>query len=177
MGEGMIGIIITAYNDLGSSLIRNVKRILKEDIEITACDFMESDSEEILKYKLELAIAKYSRCDEIFILSDIFGATPFNIAAKLAAENPKIKVISGVCTTMVIYLVVGNKDEYFLSEVEEDTAKQMLEKNPKTKLISKVHGSDGKYVVFGNRKDYFYPEIDEVIEETKASIKYFTIDE
>lgn len=169
----MIGIIITAYNDLGSSLIRNVKRIVKEDIEVTACDFMESDNDEILKFKLKLAIDKYSGCDEIFILSDIFGATPFNTAAKLATENPKIKVISGVCTAMVIYLVVGNKDKYFLSEVKEDTAKQMLEKKHKMKIISKVHDSEGKYIVLGNKKDYFYPKIDKIIEETKSSIKYF----
>jgi len=98
----MIGILIIAHDALADALIKAVAHILGgrppqvETIAVIPTD----DSTELLPAARE-TVRKLDSGDGVLIFSDIYGATPCNLAARLLAPG-RVEVIAGVNLPMLV---------------------------------------------------------------------------
>ena len=98
----MLGILIIAHGNLGHSLLECAKHVLGELPErVAAIEVYMFDTEATMISRLWPAVEAIDSGDGVLILSDIFGATPCNIAARLM-ERGKVEAISGVNVPMVL---------------------------------------------------------------------------
>ena len=98
----MVGILIIAHGELGESLIRCASHVMGsrphrlENIAVTTMD----DPQQILA----LALARIDAIDQgegVLVMSDVFGATPSNIACKLLVPG-RVEGVSGVSLPMLV---------------------------------------------------------------------------
>jgi PTS system ascorbate-specific IIA component len=98
----MIGIMIIAHDTLGESLVRAVTHVLGqrpqqfEAFAVTAAD----DPLQLLPRARE-TVARLDTGDGVVIFSDIYGATPCNLACKLLAPG-RIEGLAGVNLPMLV---------------------------------------------------------------------------
>jgi len=98
----MIGILIVAHDTLGDSLVRAVTHVLGtrppqfEVLSVAATD----DPTLLLPQAREL-VARLDTGDGVLIFSDIYGATPCNLACKLLKPE-KVEGVAGVNLPMLV---------------------------------------------------------------------------
>jgi PTS system ascorbate-specific IIA component len=98
----MVGILIVAHGTLGESLIHCVSNVMGSrppqlmQIGVTVHD----DPQAILPQALKL-VKQLDQGKGVLVLSDIYGATPCNIAAKLLIPG-KVEGVAGVNLPMLI---------------------------------------------------------------------------
>lgn len=101
----MIGFIITGHGNFATGLLSSVSLVAGEQEGIMGVDFLESYSTDDLKEKLLSAMEALERdCDEIMILSDLKGGSPFNVSVTIKMEKPErsIEVLCGTNFPMVL---------------------------------------------------------------------------
>lgn len=91
----MNGVILTAHGNFSSGLYSGLKLIAGEMDNVKVVDFLENDGTEGLDKKLTEALESFKEYDNIIILSDLAGGTPFNRSVLLTNENNNIKVLAG----------------------------------------------------------------------------------
>jgi len=98
----MIGILLITHEDLGESLIRCATHVLGNNqsqlIHINVS--IQDDPEQVIN-KARGFIKEIDSGNGVLILSDIYGATPSNIACKLIVPG-KVDCISGVNLPMLV---------------------------------------------------------------------------
>jgi PTS system ascorbate-specific IIA component len=98
----MIGIMIIAHDTLGEALVRAVTHVLGsrppqfEAMSVRAAD----DPAQLLPRAREM-VARLDTGDGVVIFSDIYGATPCNLACKLLSSG-KIEGMAGVNLPMLV---------------------------------------------------------------------------
>ena len=98
----MIGILIVAHDTLGESLVRAVTHVLGtrppqlEVLSVAATD----DPADLLPAAREL-VARLDTGKGVLVFSDLFGATPCNLAAKLMKPG-RVEVVAGVNLPMLV---------------------------------------------------------------------------
>jgi PTS system ascorbate-specific IIA component len=98
----MIGILIIAHDTLPESLVKAVTHVLGqrppqfETLSVAASD----DPFDLLPDARE-RVRKLDTGDGVLIFSDIYGATPCNLAGKLVAPG-HVEVIAGVSLPMLV---------------------------------------------------------------------------
>jgi PTS system mannose-specific IIA component len=98
----MVHLIIMAHAELANSFVVCVKHILAKEIDnLHIVSVKKTDSIEHILEKSSHMINTIGIDNEILILTDIFGATPSNIANKLLIKN-KIELITGLNLPMLI---------------------------------------------------------------------------
>ena len=99
-----VGILIVTHPGVGSALAHSAQRIMGEASLKTFCLDIPVDSDvERTEHEISQALANLDAGDGVIILSDIFGATPNNLARKFAAPG-HVHIISGVNLPMLIRL-------------------------------------------------------------------------
>ena len=98
----MIGILIVAHGRLGESLVDAVTHVLgARPPHFDVFPVAATDDPLALLPKARGVVAGLDTGDGVAILSDIYGATPCNLAAKLA-ETGHVEVIAGVSLPMLV---------------------------------------------------------------------------
>jgi PTS system ascorbate-specific IIA component len=102
MCTGMIGVLIMAHDRLGESLADAVTHVLGARPPQFDVFPVESDDDPLtLLPKARDAVAALDTGDGVAILSDIYGATPCNLAVKLAQAG-HVEVLAGVSLPMLV---------------------------------------------------------------------------
>ncbi len=129
----MIGIIVTGHGGFAAGMEKNVKMLAGADAQLAAIDFMEGMTPEELSEKLKAQIGAYASCAQVLILTDLVGGTPYNCAATLSVEEPKIRVIGGVNSALLMEAcmcnVIGEEPEdpdQFAEELIEHAREGMI---------------------------------------------------
>ncbi|MBP9743001.1 MAG: PTS sugar transporter subunit IIB [Burkholderiales bacterium] len=107
----MINIVIIAHSEIAHSFAYCVEHILNKRIDnlhIVAVKKAE-DTDDVLARAREL-LDKTEDNQGILILSDLFGATPYNIAQRLVVPG-KIELISGLNLPMLIRAISYAKSD------------------------------------------------------------------
>lgn len=98
----MIGILIIAHGNLGDSLIGCMTHVLgKRPDGIAAMQVAGTDSPRELVPSAQRMVAALDEGDGVLIITDIFGASPSNLACKLLIPG-KVEAVAGANVPMLI---------------------------------------------------------------------------
>jgi len=116
-----VGVLIVTHPGVGSALAHSAQRIMGDSPLKTFCLDIPVDSDvERTEHEISQALANLDAGDGVIILSDIFGATPNNLARKFAAPG-HVHIVSGVNLPMLIRLYnYPNTDLAELCELAAD---------------------------------------------------------
>ena len=98
----MIGVLIIAHGTLGEALVQAVTHVLgTKPPQFGVFAVSASDDPLLLLPKARAALATYDTGDGAIVFSDLYGATPCNLAIKLAQPG-RVEVVSGVNLPMLV---------------------------------------------------------------------------
>jgi len=98
----MIGILIVAHDSLGESLVRAVTHVLgTRPPQFEVLSVAATDDPILLLPRARELVAQLDTGDGVLIFSDLFGATPCNLACKLLRPG-RIEGLAGVNLPMLV---------------------------------------------------------------------------
>jgi len=98
----MIGVLIIAHGTLGEALVQAVTHVLgTKPPQFGVFAVSASDDPLLLLPKARAALETYDSGDGALVFSDLYGATPCNLAIKLAQPG-RVEVVSGVNLPMLV---------------------------------------------------------------------------
>jgi len=98
----MIGVLIVAHGTLGDSLISAVTHVLgARPPQFGVFPVAAIDDPLALLPKAREAVAALDTGDGVAVFTDLYGATPCNLASKLATTG-RVEVIAGVSLPMLV---------------------------------------------------------------------------
>jgi len=98
----MIGVMVVSHEPLGTALIHCTRHIYgRLPVQLAALDVIpDEDPDQAYSAAIEL-LARINDGSGVVVLTDLFGATPSRIAARLA-EPHKVVVLAGVNLPMLV---------------------------------------------------------------------------
>lgn len=98
----MTGILILTHGTLGEALLRAATHVLGSPPQhVEAIGIAAREAPEALLARAQEALARVDQGQGVLVLTDIFGATPANIALKLLADG-HVEGLSGVNLPMLL---------------------------------------------------------------------------
>ncbi len=98
----MVGILLITHNGLGDSLIDCVRHVLGvAPAHLKALSVLASDDPAQKEEEARVLIAQLDKGKGVLLLSDVFGATPCNIAQRLCQPG-RIEGVAGVNLPMLL---------------------------------------------------------------------------
>lgn len=98
----MIGILIVAHDTLGDSLVRAVTHVLgTRPPQFEVLSVAATDDPILLLPQAREIVARLDTGDGVLIFSDIYGATPCNLACKLLKPG-RVEGLAGVNLPMLV---------------------------------------------------------------------------
>ena len=99
----MIGILVITHENFGEAALKTAELILGKQEEALALGCHRGDSIEEFCEKVNAAIQKLDTGKGVLVFADLYGASPYNIAAKASNTiNNKFRCITGFSLPMVI---------------------------------------------------------------------------
>ncbi len=95
----MPGLLIIAHAPLATALLAVARHVFPELAGVRALDVHASDAPEAVEQRAQALLAEV-RDPHALILTDVFGATPCNVAARLA-DGAQVRVVAGVNVPML----------------------------------------------------------------------------
>ena len=106
----MVGILLITHNGLGDSLIDCVRHVLGVAPEhVRALSVLAKDDTALKEQEARTLIAQLDKGQGVLLLSDVYGATPCNIALRLL-EPGRVEGVAGVNLPMLIKLASVRSD-------------------------------------------------------------------
>lgn len=99
----MVSTVILTHGGLAEELLQAARTIVGEMPRFHAVTLDWDDSFEEASRKTELALQRIDAEDEVLILTDMYGGTPYNVAAAIV-EAGRLEVVTGVNLPMVVRL-------------------------------------------------------------------------
>lgn len=98
----MIGILILTHEDLGDHLIRCASHVVgMKPPQLMHLSVFPQDDPDVVLSSAHALIKQLDSGDGVLVLSDIFGATPCNIASRLVQPG-KVECVAGVNLPMLV---------------------------------------------------------------------------
>ena len=106
----MIGVLIVTHGDIGTSLLTSASQILGgEQKQVATLSVWRADEIDDLVLRARELIEGLDAGDGVMVLTDIFGATPGNVASRLL-EDGRVEGVSGVSLPMLLRVLTGRND-------------------------------------------------------------------
>lgn len=104
----MVGILLITHNGLGDSLLDCVRHVLGNvPAHLASLSVLAQDDPALKEQEAQTLIRKLDTGDGVLLLTDIYGATPSNIAHRLCVPG-KIEGVAGVNLPMLLRVVCGS---------------------------------------------------------------------
>ena len=111
----MIGILIVTHGGIGESLLASAKQILDGEPPLTATlGVSRNDDPDDLILRAKRLLKQLDAGDGVLVLTDIFGATPGNVIARLL-EDGRIEGVSGLSLPMLLRVLTSRNGSPNLS--------------------------------------------------------------
>ena len=114
----MVAVIVAAHGHLAEGLIASSAMIAGPQEDLVAVTFESSEGPDDLLAKYAAAVEK-SPSDQYLVLVDLLGGSPYNAAARFAAEREDADVVTGVNLPMLIEVLGGRLTGGTLAELVE----------------------------------------------------------
>jgi mannose PTS system EIIA component len=103
----MIGVLLVTHGQIGASLLDSAAQILDSAPRLAATlGVSRSDDPDDLVLRARRLVKQLDEGDGVLILTDIFGATPGNVIARLLQDG-RIEGISGVSLPMLLRVLTS----------------------------------------------------------------------
>ena len=102
----MIGIIITGHGTFATGISSALELLTGHQDFLAPIDFKDDQSEDQLKENLKAAFERFKDCEQILVLCDILGGSPFKNAVLLSFGDERIKVLYGTNLGMAVELAM-----------------------------------------------------------------------
>ena len=99
-----IGIVIASHGDFAAGIHQSGSMLFGQQEKVEVVTLNPSEGPDELYAKFNNAIAQFEDDDEVLIVADLWGGSPFNQASRLMEENPdrKIAIITGLNLPMLV---------------------------------------------------------------------------
>lgn len=110
----MAKIVLVMHEPLGGAFSECAAHVLGRDPSLAVFDVMADENPDAVIARLTRTLVEHSD-GEVIILSDIFGATPFNIARKALAQAAQQGIeghlVTGTNLCMVLKALTANRED------------------------------------------------------------------
>ncbi|WP_141430559.1 PTS sugar transporter subunit IIA [Bacillus sp. 03113] len=98
----MIALIVATHGEFSREIVKSAEMIFGKQENISSITFNPGEGPDDLQLKYQKALNELDSNDGTLFLVDLFGGSPFNAAALIAAENEKMDVITGINMPMLL---------------------------------------------------------------------------
>jgi len=113
----MIGILVISHEPLGTALLHCTRHIFgRLPVQLAALDVIPDEDPEAALHSARELLKRINDGSGVIVMTDIFGATPARIAARLAEPN-RVRVIAGVNLPILVKALTYRRGP--LEEVSE----------------------------------------------------------
>jgi PTS system ascorbate-specific IIA component len=103
----MIGVLIVTHGQIGASLLESAIQILDATPRLTATlGVSRNDDPDDLVLRARRLVKQLDEGDGVLVLTDIFGATPGNVIAKILQDG-RIEGVSGLSLPMLLRVLTS----------------------------------------------------------------------
>ncbi|MCK5718200.1 MAG: PTS sugar transporter subunit IIA [Thiomargarita sp.] len=98
-----VGILLITHDDVGTSLLESLRRMLGKNLplQVKALSIRHENDPLAFCYHAEIFCKYLNKGGGVLVLTDLFGATPCNIACSLIAHY-RVRIVAGVNLPMLI---------------------------------------------------------------------------
>lgn len=109
-----IGIVITGHGKFATGIYEAMKLIAGEQDQCCIIDFDQQMDVDTLKKVMKESVDAFSICDNIIIMADLQGGSPFKTGLELSYYDERICLIGGVNLSMLLECVLtkDNVDDF-----------------------------------------------------------------
>ncbi len=105
----MVGVLIVSHGAIGRSLLESARQILSESPALVATlGVSRDDDPDDLRLRARRLIKQLDAGDGVLVLTDIFGATPGNVIARLL-EDGRVEGVSGLSLPMLLRVLTSRQ--------------------------------------------------------------------
>jgi len=98
-----VGLLVITHGQVGRALLDTADAMLSgQPLQAAVVTVMNECDTDSISQQVSEAIAKLNQGDGVLLLTDIYGATPSNIAMKFQNDETRVMVVSGVNLPMLI---------------------------------------------------------------------------
>jgi PTS system ascorbate-specific IIA component len=103
----MIGVLLVTHGEIGTALLASAAQILgAAPRQVATLSVWRQDDPDDLTLRARELVEGIDDGDGVLVLTDIFGATPGNVASRLL-EDGRIEGVSGVSLPMLLRVLTG----------------------------------------------------------------------
>jgi PTS system ascorbate-specific IIA component len=103
----VIGVLLISHGAIGETLLASAEAILgKKQAQVATLGVSRSDDPDKVLARARGLAAQLDNGAGLLVLTDMFGATPCNVAARLLADG-RIEGVSGVSLPMLVRVLSG----------------------------------------------------------------------
>ncbi|MFM1525215.1 MULTISPECIES: PTS sugar transporter subunit IIB [Helcococcus] len=107
----MLGIILASHGSLAEGVKEAGQMIFGQQSNLATCTLMPNEGPDDIRNKIESAIKSFDNQDQVLILADLYGGTPFNqSSALLAGKEDKWAIVAGLNLPMFIEALSSRMD-------------------------------------------------------------------
>lgn len=114
----MNGVILASHGNFASGLYSTVKMIAGEFENVIIVEFKENDTLESVDQRINEAYKKLKSYENILVLTDLAGGTPFNRAVMALGDKENVRILAGMNFAMVYQAL--SSDEVNLESFKEE---------------------------------------------------------
>ena len=103
----MIQVIVTAHGALAHALTQTLTLIAGAQAHVMAITLPEEDEPAAFEHLLARALDAHN--GPALVLCDLRGGTPHNVAVRLGAQRPRVRVLSGASLPMLLEAALSNE--------------------------------------------------------------------
>ncbi|HWA39403.1 MAG TPA: PTS fructose transporter subunit IIA [Burkholderiales bacterium] len=103
----MVGVLIVTHGAIGRSILDSARHILGDaPAQVATLGVSRDDDPDDLVLRARRMVKDLDAGDGVLVLTDIFGATPGNVIARLLADG-RVEGVSGVSLPMVLRVLAS----------------------------------------------------------------------
>lgn len=104
--SGMINVVVVSHGDLGAALIRAAEMIAGTQEQLYSVALLPGESPECFAGKLAAALAAIAG-QETLVMIDLFGGTPYNVAAFRLLADRNVECVTGANLPMLLEVLLS----------------------------------------------------------------------
>ncbi|MTT32551.1 PTS mannose transporter subunit IID [Terrilactibacillus sp. BCM23-1] len=98
----MIALIVATHGEFSREIVKSAEMIFGKQDNLETITFLPGEGIEELKEKYLLAMKHLDTSKGVLFMTDLFGGSPFNVAASVVLDHEEMEVITGTNLPMLV---------------------------------------------------------------------------